>query len=392
MIDPVSVLGFDPFDPGFLRDPYEHYRRLRERGPLVRTEAGMWVATGHAPCTAVLRDTRFGHGGVVRPARSFLTMDPPEHTRLRGLVSRAFTPRMIERLRPRIVAITDELIAGLEADAEVISQLAYPLPVRVISEMLGVPPRDHERFQSWSLALARGLDPGFLLPPDVLDAREQARMDFRAYFADLFVRLRAEPGDDLLSELLRQDEMTEDELLSACILLIVAGHETTVNLIGNGVLALTRAGQAGHLADHPDHAPAVVEELLRYDPPVQLTTRVANTDAELCGTLVRKGETVLALLGSANRDPVAFADPDRLDLGRFATARNGAARPSGRHLAFGLGVHFCLGAPLARMEAEIALTALAGAAPGLVLTDPAPPYKENLVLRGLAWLAVRKSA
>ncbi|MFC7646856.1 cytochrome P450 [Streptosporangium lutulentum] len=382
----LDLLGFDPFAPDFLRAPYRRYRELREQGPLFRTPAGMWLATGYAPCAALLRDPRFGHGegppGRVRGTRSFLVMDPPDHTRLRALVSRAFTARMIERLRPRVSAIAEELVGKMSGEVDVISALAYPLPVRVISEMLGVPAEDQARFQGWSESLARGLDPDFLLPEKMLAERDAARAEFHAYFAELLVRRRAEPGQDLLSALVTADELTTEELLSTCVLLLVAGHETTVNLIGNGTLALLRHGALRRFrgGDERDTAKAV-EELLRYDPPVQLTLRFALEDVELCGTPIRRGEAVMALLGAANRDPEVFADPERLDLDR------GPAR----HLAFGLGVHFCLGAPLARMEGAVALSALATAAPDLTLADPAPPYKENLTLRGLAALPVRFS-
>ncbi|MBO3751864.1 cytochrome P450 [Streptosporangiaceae bacterium NEAU-GS5] len=368
---PREILGFDPFDPGFIRDPYAHYRELPR--PLFRTEAGMWVATAHETCAALLRDNRFGHSEPPPDTqRSFLMLDPPAHTRLRGLVSRAFTARMVERLRPRIERIVDDLVDALPATADLISGLAYPLPVLVICELLGVPPEDHDRLHGWSEALARGLDPDFLLPADVLARRDEARRQFNAYFAELADRRAAEPGDDLLSALTKVEELTREELLATCILLLVAGHETTVNLIGNGTLALLRADALARFT------PQAVEELLRYDPPVQLTIRFAHENATLGGVDIRQGEAVVGLIGAANRDPAAFADPDTLDLGRGPT----------RHLAFGLGIHFCLGAPLARMEGALALSALARRRPGLRLLDPAPPYKQNLVLRGLAELRV----
>ncbi|MEV4218880.1 cytochrome P450 [Nonomuraea sp. NPDC049725] len=373
---PTDMLGFDPSDPGFLRDPYTRYRELRESDALLRTRGGLLVATTHELCSAVLRDARFGHGPPPdgEPPRSFLMMNPPDHTRLRGLVSRAFTPGMIRRLRPRIEAITAGLLDALPDEADLMSAFAYPLPVMVISEMLGVPPEDHERFRGWSETLARSLDP--IVPPDLISRTEHDREEFRAYFRRLIALRRERPGDDLLSALAQVEELTEQELLGTCVLLLVAGHETTVNLIGNGVLNLVRHGVLGRAADAPQQ---VVEEVLRYDPPVQLTMRVTLEDVELAGTAVPAGSAVLALVGAANRDPAAFADPDRFDV----------ERTPGRHLAFGLGIHFCLGAPLARLEGEIALRALAQAAPKLELADPAPPYKGNLVLRGLATLPVR---
>ncbi|MEU4508486.1 cytochrome P450 [Nonomuraea wenchangensis] len=341
-------------------------------------------------------------------------MDPPDHTRLRGLVSRAFTPRMVERLRPRVEAVTAGLIAALPEEGDLVSGFAYPLPVRVICEMLGVPPEDHERFQGWSETAARSLDP--MLTAELISESGRSGREFRDYFRDLLELRRRRPGDDLLSALTRVEELTEGELLATCVLLLVAGHETTVNLIANGVLALVRHGLLGQAAERPRQ---VVEEVLRYDPPVQLTGRVALRDAELGGTPVPAGTAVVALIGAANRDPAVFPDPDRFDPGRTDPTRSGlgrsdpgrsdatrsgpgrtdpartdparldGAREPGRHLAFGLGIHFCLGATLARMEGEIALSALAAAAPRMELLDPAPPYKPNLVLRGLAKLPVR---
>ncbi|NUR84057.1 MAG: cytochrome P450 [Nonomuraea sp.] len=377
----TDVLGFDPSDPSFVRDPYVRYRELRGAGPVVRTRGGLLVVTTYELCGAVLRDPGFGHGtsapqaeGAGQATRSFLLMDPPDHTRLRGLVSRAFTPRMIERLRPRVAAITAGLIARLPDEADLVSGFAYPLPVRVISEMLGVPPEDHDRFRGWSEALARGLDP--MLTDALVSETERSRNEFRDYFRELIARRRERPGEDLLSALAHVEELTEAELLATCVLLLVAGHETTVNLIANGVLNLLRHGLLHRAAERPRE---VVEEVLRFDPPVQLTSRVALEDRELAGTPVPAGSAVLVPIGAANRDPAVFPDPDRFD----------PDRESGRHLAFGLGIHFCLGATLARMEGEIALSALAVAAPKMECADPEPPYKENVVLRGLAELPVR---
>ncbi|MEV0590213.1 cytochrome P450 [Nonomuraea cavernae] len=377
----TDVLGFDPFDPEFLRDPYSRYREMRQQGALLRTRGGLLVATTYEHCSALLRDPAFGHdSNPLRPADpeqrvpSFLRMDPPDHTRLRGLVSRAFTPRMVERLRPRIEAITAGLIAALPEEGDLVSGFAYPLPVMVITEMLGVPAEDHERFQGWSEALARGLDP--LLSTELMSESEHARLEFGDYFRGLIEERRSRPGDDLLSALARVEELTEAELLATCVLLLVAGHETTVNLIANGVLALLRHGALPLAAERPRE---IVEEVLRYDPPVQLTLRSALRDTELGGTPTPAGTPVLALIGAANRDPAEYAAPDRFD----------PSRGPGRHLAFGLGIHFCLGATLARLEGEIALRALAQAAPKLELVDADPPYKANLVLRGLAGLPVR---
>jgi unspecific monooxygenase len=386
-MDVRGILGFDPFAPEFRADPYAHYRELRAGGPLQRTPGGLWISASFEVCTRILRDPRFGHGdgpaGTPRRVRSFLVLDPPEHTVLRRLVSRAFTARLIERLRPRVAALVDELLAGLSGEVDLIASLAHPLPIIVISEMLGVPPEDRDRFGAWSDALARGLDPDFLVPEEELAWRDQARAEFGAYFRELAARRRAEPGEDLLSGLAAIEELSEDDLVATCILLLVAGHETTANLIANGTLALLRApNQLAWFRANPGSATAVVEELLRYDPPVQLSVRAALEDAEVAGRSIRRGEMVMLLLSAANRDPEVFTDPDRLDVTRWVNE-------APRHLAFGQGIHFCLGAPLARIEGQTALTALVrrGVAP-----VPGPlKYKDNLILRGLAELPVRLS-
>jgi cytochrome P450 len=323
---------------------------------------------------------------------SFLVRNPPDHTRMRRLVSKAFTPRMIARLAPRIERLVDDLLDGALAaerapagrdGVDLIEALAYPLPVTIISELLGVPATDHERFQAWSHALARGLDPDFLLPADVRARQRTARAEFADYFRDLAAWRRDHPAEDLLSALVAVEEggdgLTEQELIVTCTLLLVAGHETTVNLIGNGTLALLRNPDAlARFRADPAIAPNAVEELLRYDSPVQLTVRLALADAEVGDQPISRGEVVLALIGAANRDPAAHPDPDRLDL----------AREPSRHLAFGQGIHFCLGAPLARLEGQLALRHLLARAPRLRLAAE-PVWKENLVLRGLERLPVR---
>jgi unspecific monooxygenase len=385
-MDVRQILGFDPTDPAFLADPYARYRRLAADGPLQRTEAGLWLVTSHELGTKVLRDPTFGHqppGGALPDVgrRSFLTLDPPDHTRLRRLVSKAFTARLVERLRSRVTTLVEELLADVNGETDVIAALAYPLPVTVISELLGVPARDHERFKAWSDVLARGLDPDFLLPPEEIDRRAAARGEFRGYFAELAARRREDPAEDLLSALVAiedgGDVLSEDELLSTCVLLLVAGHETTVNLIGNGALALLRdRAQLAYFRAHPEGVAAAVEELLRYDPPVQFTVRQALEDTKLGGEVIGTGQVVLVLTGAANRDPAAFPDPDRLDLSRTGTP----------HLTFGHGIHFCLGAPLARLEGQVALAKL-------FERDVRPAtnevtYRDNIILRGLTELPV----
>jgi unspecific monooxygenase len=266
---------------------------------------------------------------------------------------------------------------------EVIADFAYPLPVIIICEMLGVPPADHQRFQGWSRALARGLDPDFLQPVEALEQRYEVILAFHDYFRELIARRRVQPEDDLLTALVQAEELgdvlTEDELLATCTLLLVAGHETTVNLIGNGVLALLRhRGQLERLAAAPALVRSAVEEVLRFDPPVQFDGRVAMADVEIDGLTLEKGEQPMLILAAANRDPAQFEDPDRFDI----------ARADNRHLSFGHGIHFCLGAPLARLEGQLALATLFRRLPGLELAVDVPEYKENLVLRGLAALPV----
>jgi cytochrome P450 len=388
---------FDPFDPAFRVDPYPLYQRLREENPIHPGPIGGLVLTRHADCLHVLRhpaassDERKGDlframeeaGEVDRELadnRPFLFLDPPDHTRLRRLVTKAFTPRTVERLRPRVQALVDELLDAVvpTGSIELIEDLAYPLPVQVISELLGVPPEDHERFKGWSRDLARGLDPDFILPPEVLERRKEAIDAFSAYFLELIAERRRAPQDDLLSALVAAedegDRLTEQELLSTCTLLLVAGHETTVNLIANGALALLRhPDQLRRLREDPSVDRSAVDELLRFDAPVQMTGRVALEDIELDGATLEKGTFGLLLLASANRDPAAFPAPDRLDLGRT----------DNHHLSFGFGTHFCLGAPLARLEGEVALTTLVRRCPDLALATDTPRYKDNLILRGL---------
>jgi cytochrome P450 len=387
------------FDHEHRKDPYPAYRRWREHSPITRLGEQFLVLSRHADCAAVLRDPRFGHaepgaagplGGpsresLDRESRSFLRMNPPDHSRLRRLVSKAFTRPMVARLEPRIERITEQLLAaarGTGGPVDLIETLAYPLPVAVISELLGIPEPDRDRFVRWSHELARGLDPEFLLPAGLHEQLVAARAEFAAYVRDLAEQRRRVPTEDLLSALVgvhdSGDVLSEAELVSTCILLLIAGHETTVNLIGNGTLALLRnPDQLDRLREHPQLVEHTIEELLRYDSPVQLTMRTALADAEIADTPVPAGSAVLLLIGAANRDPAEHPDPDRLDIDR----------PPGRHLAFGQGLHFCLGAPLARLEARVALTALVSD-PELRLAGE-PAWKENLVLRGLSGLPVR---
>ena len=405
----TEPLAFNPFDPAFRVDPYPTYRRLLAEDPVHKTPFGMLVLSRHRDCSAILRDPRsssdasnsnmykaFMAGrdpeevfGALAGMRPFLFMDPPDHTRLRGLVQKAFTPRTVENLRRRIQELVDELMApALERGSmEVIEDLAYPLPVRVITEMLGVPLEDHETFKGWSRELAGALDPDFATPEDVAERRERAAGAFVDYFQALIAERRREPRDDLLSALITAEDeghkLSEKELLSTLILLLVAGHETTVNLIANGMLAFARhPDQLARLRTDPSLVRTAVEEILRYDPPVQFTARVALTDIDIDGTTLAKGDQAIVLIGAANRDPEQFHDPEAFDVGR----------QDNRHLAFGLGAHFCLGAPLARVEGQVALEAIATRVDDLGLVVDQPEYKTNIVLRGLAALPVTFSA
>jgi cytochrome P450 len=395
----MSDFTFNPMAPEFVEDPYPTYRRLREEDPVHQSPLGFWVLTRYEDVVSSLRDPRMvkepiaafvaARFGLPAPPTgmglSMLDRDPPDHTRLRGLVSKAFTPRVIEQLRPHIQGIVNRLLDKVEGEPgmDLIEQFAYPLPVIVICEMLGVPVADHERFKGWGLDIARGLD-AILLPPDspVAERSMHARHALAAYFRELIAERRAAPRDDMLSGLIAAEEagdkLTEDELLATCILLLVAGHETTVNLIGNGTLALLRhPEQRKRLQEDPGLITTAVEELLRFDGPVQRTARIPSEDVTFGGKTIGKGEMVMPFIGAADRDPRQFPDPDRLDLGRT----------DNRHIAFGWGIHFCIGAPLARVEGQIAINTLLKRQPKLALAAT-PQHRQSLTLRGLTTLPV----
>jgi cytochrome P450 len=396
----TSEVLFNPFLPEFHADPYPFYRQLREQDPVHQTPMGFWVLTRYDDCVAVLRDARFGreefqqmlsavYGGEDsdRLPRSMLFRDPPDHTRLRALVSKAFTPRVVEQMRDHIQEIVDRLLdrALGQGGMDVMEDLAYPLPVTVICEMLGVPVDDHASIRGWSADIARSLD-AIGLPSDqsIVDRGRVARRALADYFRALVPVRRARPQADLLSGLLaaeeQGDKLTEPEVIAMCLLLFIAGHETTVNLIGNGALALLHhPDQLARLRADPSLVPNAIEELLRYDSPVQRTARMTTTDVAIDGRPIAKGTMVVTALGAANRDPAQFPDPDRLDVSRRDV----------RHISFGYGIHFCLGAPLARVEGQIALGTLLRRAPGLALAEPSPEWRESSVLRGLKRLRVK---
>ena len=395
-----SEVVFNPLLPEFHADPYPFYRRLREEDPVHQSPLGIWVLTRYDDTVMVLRDPRFGRegmaellearlgAGAVRPAntRDMLFRDPPDHTRLRALVSRAFTPRVVEAMRPHIQEIVDGLLDRVEGarGMDVIEDLAYPLPVTVICEMLGVPTADQDVFKQWSADIARSLDAAILpAGSEVITRGQEAGDALREYFRSLIAVRRTSPKPDLLSALIaaeeQGDKLSEPELVATCALLLIAGHETTVNLIGNGVLALLwHPDQLRALADDPALIPTAVEELLRYDGPVQRTGRMTMADVEIGGRRIPKGSIVAAVIGAANRDPAHFPDPDRLDV----------ARRENRHIAFGFGIHFCLGAPLARIEGQVAIGTLLRRMPALKLVSDTPEWRESSVLRGLKTLPV----
>ncbi|HEY7648805.1 MAG TPA: cytochrome P450 [Methylomirabilota bacterium] len=394
----MSEIHFNPMAPEFLADPYPTYHRLRAEDPVHWSPLGFWVLTRYDDVVAVLRDQRFAKEPMIAAVAarfgispgtiglSMLDRDPPDHTRLRGLVSKAFTPRVVEQLRPHIQEIVDGLLARVEGHGtmDLIEEFAYPIPVMVICELLGVPMEDHERFKTWSLDLARGLD-SIMLPVDSEVALRSgiARQGLTDYFRSLIAKRRAAPRNDLLSALIAAEEagdkLTENELLASSILLLVAGHETTVNLIGNGTLALLRhPDQLRRLRENPGLIGSAIEELLRYDGPVQRTARMPSAEATIGGKMIKPGEMVMPFIGAADRDPAQFPEPDRLDI----------TRADNRHVAFGMGIHFCLGAPLARVEGQIAINTLVQRLPKLALATERPEHRQSLTLRGLKSLSV----
>ncbi len=405
-VQPTTAL----FTPEAFANPYPLYHAVRAEEPVSfnRLLPG-WVAISYDTVAAVLRDPRmsarrfFPNDPVppgleavaeeLRASRHFrslwiLFLDPPEHTRLRGLVSKAFTPAVVARMRDQIQRLVDSLLDQVQARGEMdlIRDLAYPLPATVISVMLGLPPEDRDRFKSWSDDMAASFTS--FAAPDIVDRVRRSQRSQQAladYFHGLVEQRRKRPSGDLLSALVAAEEhadvLSEEELLASCVLLLFAGHETTTNLIGNGLLALLRhPDQLQRLRDEPALIASAVEELLRYDSPVQFTSRVTPDEVELGGKRIPKGELITLMIGAANRDPAQFPDSDRLDL----------ARRDNRHLSFAHGVHFCLGAPLARLEGQIAISTVLRRLPRLRLVEQAPPrWGTNLILRGLESFPVR---
>jgi cytochrome P450 len=397
--DPVASL----MRPAIKADPYPLYTGLYERG-LVRSSLGAWITASHPAAAAILRDRRFSSSPVHQkgyrpkeypdgdpraklPETDLLTMDPPDHTRIRRLVSSAFTPRAIAALEPWIRETASGLLASADGVAgfDLIDALAFPLPIAVICHLLGVPAQDQATFRAWGHGVTATLE-----PQSSQAARQEAHaaeLALTAYLADLADKRRADPDDSVLSALIAAEEegdrLSTEELISTALLLLVAGFETTVNLIGNGTVALlSQPGQPGQwerLREDPALIPGAVEELLRYDSPVQLTSRIATEDTDIDGTAIAKGTSVLVAIGGANRDPAVFDEPDRLVIDRPNAAQ---------HLSFSLGTHRCLGAALARLEARVAFEELTRRFPHLELAGP-PVRRPFLVLRGYESIPVR---
>ncbi len=381
----AATRKYDLYSDDFRRATYETFERMRADDPVfcqpgIDGETMIWFVSRHDDVVSVLLDDeRFVRDPALALTpeqleawstglpesfafidQHMLNRDGNDHRRLRRLVTKAFTPRMVELLRPRIQEIADDLLDAVEGRGEMdlVEEYAFPLPITVIAELLGIPAADRDRFRRWSNAIVTPA-----LTPDAMSEFGGLMTDFVAYLRGLFERRRAEPADDLVSALLQVrdggDALSEQELFSMVVLLIVAGHETTVNLIANAVLVLLEhPDQLADLQEDPARVPAAIEECLRFDGPVERTlNRWATEDVEVGGQTIRRGDTVITILGSANRDPVRFPEPDVLDVDREDT----------KHLAFGRGSHYCLGAPLARLEGEIALATLLRRLPGLRL-------------------------
>ncbi len=400
----ATGIVFDPTRKELRSDPYPFWRELREKDPFHRSyPADGWVLTRYDDCMEVLSDKSFSSDErnlrvwdrLMRRRRrlglppdfyednvaSFLRLDPPDHTRMRTLVNKAFTPRAVERMRSRTEGVVDEILAGFppHGSVELVGQFAAPLPVVVIAEMLGVPTRDREQFRAWSDAVVRLL--GESTVEDEKVARE-ARDELRAYFDVICDERRAAPQDDLITALVQAEEdgdrLSRDELHATLVLLLVAGNETTTKLIGNGLLALlANPDQAAILREEPKRIAGAVDELLRFDGPVQLTSRMVTEDREMQGHRLEKGMQIVLVLAAANRDPARYADPERLDV----------TRENVRPLSFGHGIHHCLGAQLARMETAIAIEALLTRLEDVRLAGEVT-WSDNTILRGPVQLPV----
>jgi cytochrome P450 len=400
---------FNPLEPAYRHDPYPYYHALRAADPVHRSELFQaWVLSRHADVWNVLRDPRFSvdrrHIDPVRSSplpqiaaefselsdalrRVMMFLDPPDHTRMRRLVGRAFVQVGMKNRQASVQRHVDELLAGAAGRGEVdfVEAFAYPLPVIVIAEILGVPPSQRAAFKAWSDSLGALLDP--FVPPAVFERALDSAREMHRFFAAQFAERRAHPRDDLISALVAAEDaggrLTESELFSTCALLLGAGHLTTTNLLGNALWALTaNPDQRRRLESRPELIGTAVEEFLRYDGPLQATARIALERCPIGDRTIEKGDFVILLLGAANRDPAEFHDPDRLDVGR----------PDNRHVTFGGGMHHCLGADLARLNSQISLTTLLRRYRNWTVTADTPDLKPNLVSRGPASLPLALGA
>ncbi|MFJ8273086.1 cytochrome P450 [Streptomyces sp. NPDC094154] len=399
-----SGLAFDPWDPAFLADPYPAYAELRARGRVLHYEpTDQWLVPHHADVSALLRERRLGRtyqhrfthedfGRTPPPPEhepfhvlndhGMLDLEPPDHTRIRRLVSKAFTPRTVERLKPYVHDLAGELVAALVAagGGDLLRDVAEPLPVAVIAEMLGIPESDRAQLRPWSADICGMYE---LNPSEDTAAKTvRASVEFSDYLRELIAERRKEPGEDLVSGLIAAhdegDRLTEQEMISTAVLLLNAGHEATVNGTVNGWWALFRNPEqlAALRADH-SLIPTAIEELMRYDTPLQLFERWVLDDIEIAGTTIPRGAEIAMLFGSANHDPAVFTDPGHLDL----------TRRDNPHISFSAGIHYCIGAPLARIELAASMAALLDRAPTLTPTTE-PRRKPNFVIRGLEGLNV----
>jgi cytochrome P450 len=403
-VDPNALLLEAMMSPEGRADPYPRYRALHEHAPVFESAIEALVVVRYSDCWEVLRDNRLGkpkdgeremlrmtdyqrQRTAERNPRdsSMLFLNPPDHTRLRSLVSKAFTPRTVERMRPEVLDIADELLDSWNGELDVVSTLAFPLPVTVIGRMLGVPEEDRRDFQPIVQAAVKGLE--FSMSDEEFDAAMAAFDRLNEYFGELVAERRRQPRDDLLSSLIAArdegDRLTEEEIISTSILLFAAGFETTTNLIGNGLYALlSHPDQLRRLREEPGLIKSAVEEILRWDSPVQIDGRTAFEDVEVAGHPVPEGHTVITLLGAANHDPTHYTEPERFDVGR----------DEGPPMSFASGIHYCLGAALARLEGQVVFGRVLERFPTLQLVDEAPHYKDNFVLRGLSELRVEAHA
>ncbi|MET9027846.1 cytochrome P450 [Nocardia sp. NPDC004168] len=402
-VTPAEVT-FDAFDPSERADPYPAYRRVRDAAalfPFAFGDVPVTLVTRYEECAAILTGADWGHGYAagISPFRdttaaipgSFVRMDPPEHGRYRKLVAKAFTPRLMAEMAPVAGQVVREIVdaALVRGELDVLDGLAVPLAVAMVPvRLLGADPADAAKFREWQLAIARGSDPDSLLGPQDVAARTAAAVECMGYFARLVQRKKENPTPDLLSALVAasadSDQLTEPEVIGIALLTLVAGMETSINLIGNGMLALLRSpDQLALLRDQPDLIAPALDEMLRYDAPTQFTIRVALADTVVGGHRFRRGDGVVVLTASASRDDRVYPDADRFDVTRYA-----GNHPARKHLGFSLGIHYCVGAPLARIEAEAAVGALLARAPKLAPATDAIEYRPSLIHRGIVSLPV----